>query len=286
MVNAVGPAADPAERKIMQALGWNRPTAKHYARCRAGAPALVLLAGITPAQKVDLSNLVTIIDQQNLGSCTCNSTAQIIHAAMVKAGLDPSTPFLSRLFAYFLARAEDGNTTTDAGSQNCTVIDAVCRAGFCPETAWPYDVSQFAQMPPPEAWREAIDQRGKIDINYHRIDQGVTGADLLQVIYQALTAGYLVNFGTLVTEDFCQGNLGTDPIKPPAPGQPIAGGHSMAIGGYDLTAAKPYVLIVNSWGTGFGQGGFVKFDPTYLSWFETSDMWLVKAVPLFAGGAS
>lgn len=265
-------------------LGWNRPTAKHYARCRAGVKAADLLAGIVPAQKVDLSNLVTIINQGALGSCTCNSTAQIVHAAMVKAGLAPSTPFLSRLFSYYLARAEDGNQATDAGSQNCTVIDAICRAGFCPEAAWPYDVSEFAQMPSPEAWREAIDQRGKIDINYHRIDQGVTGDALLQVIYQALTAGYLVNFGTLVTEDFCSGNLGTAPILPPAAGQAIAGGHSMALCGYDLTVAKPYLRVVNSWGPDFGDSGFCDFDPSYLSWYETSDMWLVKATPLFSGG--
>jgi hypothetical protein len=268
-----------------RSLGWNKPKPQHYARCRAGVGAHALLRGVVPKTKVDLSSLVTIIDQDGLGSCTVNSTAQLVHAAMVAAGLDPSTEFFSRLFAYYLARAEDGNQAIDAGSQNCTVIDAICRAGFCPESAWPYDVNQFAQLPPPEAWREAIDQRGKIDLNYHRIDQGVTGNDLLKVIYQALTAGCLVNFGTPVTNRFCSGDLGSDPILPPTDGRDIAGGHSMAICGYDLTVAKPHLRVVNSWGKDFGDNGFCNFDPTYFTWFETTDMWCCIVSPLYSGGA-
>ena len=73
-------------------LGWNKPTLAHYARCKAGPPAADILAGVVPVQKVDLSSLVTIIDQGQLGSCTCNSTAQIIHAAMVARCGDNSTP--------------------------------------------------------------------------------------------------------------------------------------------------------------------------------------------------
>jgi len=63
-------------------FGWHKPTAKPYARCKAGPETNVILAGVVPAPKVDLAKLVTIIDQGALGSCTCNSTAQIIHAAM------------------------------------------------------------------------------------------------------------------------------------------------------------------------------------------------------------
>jgi C1A family cysteine protease len=265
-------------------LGWNKPTEEHYARCKAGPEANVILAGVVPSPKVDLSNLVTIINQGQLGSCTVNSTAQIIHSAMVSAGLDPSTPFFSRLFAYFLARAVDGNQATDSGSQNCTVIDVTCRAGFCPETAWPYDISKFTHTPSPEAYREAIDQQGKVDINYHRIDT-VTGKVLLTVMKQALTAGYLWNFGTLVTNALCSGESGspTSPLLPPTDGQDIAGGHSMTACAYDDTVEKPYIKVANSWGTDFGDNGFCYFDQSYFTWDETSDEWIVTAVPHFSG---
>ena len=271
-----------------RSLGWNRPTEAHYARCKAGPPATDILAGVVPAAKVDLSNLVTIIDQGQLGSCTCNSTAQIIHAAMVASGLDPSTEFFSRLYAYFMARLEVGNQATDSGSENCTVIDACCRIGFCKESVWPYDVSKFTQQPPMEAVWAAFDQRGKVDVNYHRIDT-VSGDALLTVMKQALTAGYLFNFGTPVTKAFCSGQSGTTPdapALPPTDGQTIAGGHSMAVCGYDDTADVPFFKVVNSWGTEFGDAGFCYFDPSYLTWEgETTDIWIVKTAPRFSGGA-
>ena len=165
---------------------------------------------------------------------------------------------------------------------------ACCRMGFCPESAWPYDVSKFAVKPPAEAVWAAYDQRGKVDTNYHRIDT-VTGSALLKVMKQALTAGYLFNFGTPVTEAFCSGQAGTtpnNPAMPPTDGQDIAGGHSMAVCGYDDTVAKPFFRVVNSWGKDFGDGGFCYFDATYLTWEQTNDMWICVAAPRFSGGAS
>jgi C1A family cysteine protease len=269
-------------------LGWNRPTPAHYARCKAGPPAADILAGVVPAPKVDLSNLVTIINQLDLGSCTANSTAQIVHAAMVSAGLDPATPFFSRLLAYYLARLEDGNQATDAGSQNCTVIDAACRMGFCKESVWPYDIGKFAVKPSADAVWAAYDQRGKVDLNYHRIDT-VSGSELLTTMKQALTAGYLFNFGTPVTEDFCSDNIGGSPDHaafPPVDGKGIAGGHSMTACGYDDTLTRPVFKIANSWGKEFGDGGFCYFDESYMTWYETSDMWIVLASPRFSGGVA
>jgi C1A family cysteine protease len=273
---------------MTRALGWNPPTAQHYARCKAGPVATFILDGVVPDPKADLSHLVTIINQLNLGSCTCNSTVQLLHSAMVAAGLDPSTEFGSRLFLYYLARLEDGNEANDAGSQNCTVIDAACRMGFCKESAWPYDVSKFTVKPSADAVWAAYDQRGKVDLNYHRIDT-VSGSALLKVMKQALTAGYLFNFGTPVTDAFCSGEVGTtldNPAMPPTDGQGIAGGHSMTACGYDDTLARPVFKVANSWGKDFGDDGFCYFDPSYLTWYETSDMWICTAAPRFSGGVS
>ena len=269
-------------------IGWNKQTPQHYARCKAGPPATDILADVVPLSKVDLSGLVKIINQLNLGSCTANSAAQIIHAAMVTAGLDPSTEFFSRLFVYFMARLEAGDQAVDSGSQNCTVIDAACRMGFCPESVWPYDVSQFAQKPPAEAVWAAFDQRGKVDVNYHRIDT-VSGPALLTVMKQALTAGYLFNFAGPVTNAFCRGEVGTtpgSPAMPPTDLNDIAGGHSMTCCGCDFLVARPFFKVANSWGTDFGDRGFCYLDPSYLTWWEVEDMWICTAAPRFSGGAS
>jgi len=267
-------------------LGWNRPTPQHYTRCNAGSPAFEILDGVTPAPKVDLSNLVTtVLNQFSLGSCTCNSWAQVVHAAMVSAGLDPSTPYFSRLFAYFCARLEDGNQAQDTGSQNCTVADALCRMGFPPESAWPYDVSKFAQKPPMEAVWAAADQRGKVDTNYHRIDT-MEGSPLLVVMKQNLTAGFMFNFGGPVTNAFCRGEIGTTPDNPVVPPiRDIAGGHSMVVVGYDDTLPWPVFKVLNSWGLDYGDGGYCYFDPSYFAAGTGQDMWTCRIAPRFSGGA-
>ena len=269
-------------------LGWNEPKPHHYARCKAGPAAADIVGGVVPAPKVDLSNLVSqILDQGALGSCTCNSWAQVVHAAMVSAGLDPSTPYFSRLFAYFCARLEDGNQAQDTGTQNCTVADALCRMGFPAESVWPYDVSQFAVQPSQQAVWAAFDQRAKIDTNYHRIDTVPTGGDeILTIMRQNLTAGFLFNFGGPVTNAFCAGEIGTTPDNPVVPPTgDIAGGHSMAVVGADWTLARPVFKVINSWGLGYGDNGYCFFDPSYFTQGCAQDMWTCRLAPRFSGGA-
>jgi C1A family cysteine protease len=33
-------------------------------------------------------------------------------------------------------------------------------------------------------------------------------------------------------------------------------------------------LIKNSWGTGWGDGGYAYFDPSYITWDQTQDLWV------------
>lgn len=255
---------------MTRACGWSKPTPLKLARCRAGAVADSVLADIEAAESSDLRHLVRIVDQGALGSCTANAVGQIIRGAQVRAGsADP--PFPSRLFAYYLARAEDGNADRDAGSYVCTVLDATARIGFCPESAWEYSdgPEKFAWMPSMDSFRLAFDQRGRVGVNYHQLQ--ASGEARLDLVRRALTAGYLVAFGTLVSEALCNGNLGAGPIPPPI-GQPIAGGHAMTICGH----GPGHFEIANSWGTGFGDSGFCRFAPEYVAWNETDDLWLVS----------
>ena len=269
----------------MRSLGWNRPTDKHYSRCKAGPHARDLLSAVVPAESADLTRLVTIIDQDGLGSCTANAVAQVIHGAQILAGAPVETPFLSRLMAYYLARLEDGNQDADTGSQICTVFDAVSRIGFCPEKVWPYETVWFDSKPPMEAFWAAFDQRGKVEVNYHRLDgNGESGEQRLDLVRRALTVGCLVTWGAPVSEDYCSDILGSDPIPPPRH-LPIAGGHAQTLCGYGTRPdGKPFFRNVNSWGTGWGDAGFCDLSPEYVAWDEASDFWLVSLVPRFSGG--
>ena len=273
---------------MTRSLGWNRPTDKQLARCKAGPHVREILDGVIPAETVDLSYLVTVLNQLNLGSCVLNAIAQAIHAEQVRTGAPPSTEFMSRLMAYYCARLEDGNQDADTGTQICTGFDAVSRMGFCPESIWPYQTDWFKSKPPMEAVWAAYDQRGQVELNYHRLDgPGVSKAELLVLVDKALTAGRLVTWGAPVSNAYCSNQLGPDPVLPPI-GQPIAGGHAQALCGKNTRKdGKPSYRNVNSWGTDdFGEGGFCDIDPKYITWDETTDLWMVSLAPRFSGGAS
>lgn len=246
-------------------------------------------------------DLVTIVDQGHLGSCTANAVGQAVHAAnvietkalLVSQGWNETValaealarvPFLSRLFAYYLARAYEGTQHEDVGTYIRLIFQVINKYGFCSESAWPYsdDTSAgapFSRMPPANAFREAYDQRSSAEnrgmnlVSYSRI---MGKSARLTTIKAALVQRHLVPFGTLVTDDFCNGiGVGT-PVDRPAFGQKIAGGHAMCIVGYDGDLFE----VANSWGEDFGDRGFVYFTRDYIEWSETDDLWIVKRAPL------
>lgn len=251
-------------------------------------------------------DLVTIVDQGHLGSCTANAVGQAIHAAnviemaalLVSQGWNETialtealarVPFLSRLFAYYLARAYEGTQHEDVGTYIRLIFRVINKYGYCAESAWAYsdDTSTgapFARMPPANAFREAYDQRSSADnrgmnlVSYSRI-MG-SQANRIATIKHALVQRHLIPFGTLVTNDFCNGIDIDAPVDRPARGQKIAGGHAMCIVGYEGDVFE----VANSWGEDFGDRGFVKFTQSYIEWAETDDLWIVKRAPLLQEG--
>jgi C1A family cysteine protease len=267
-------------------LGWVKPTDHQLAKLRSpGLRASHVLAGVAPADSADCSSLVKILNQGGLGSCTANAIAQMIRAAMLSAGAGPDTEFLSRLWAYTMALASNGNFGQDVGTYLGSVMDDLATFGFPKESRWPYDISTFGQKPSLDCYHDAFDQRSKQPgVDYHQIVE--TGEARLQVIKQALTLGKLVAFGTPVTQKFCS-EQPTDVIDCPGPDDEIAGGHAEVVAGYekDSRYGERY-LIAGSWGKEFGNGGFYWYSPSYLTWNETSDIWMVTRSPMFSEPAA
>ncbi len=253
----------------------------------------------TPPASWSNADLVQILDQGGLGSCTMNATAQAVRAAELveqmtagKTLLEAKTltPFMSRLFGYYLARAYEGTSHEDAGTYIRLCFQTINKYGFPPESAWPYSddsdplTGAFAKMPPAEAFREAYDQRDSVAnendnlISYARIS--ATGNARILAIKAACANRNLVVFGTDVSEDFCASVGIGSPIAPPV-NLKIAGGHAMCVAGYE----GDNFLVPNSWGVGYGDKGFVKFTAEYMAWAQTDDLWIVKRAPLLLKAA-
>ena len=93
-------------------------------------------------------------DQGQLGSCTGNAIAGAVQFDREKQHLTPDfVP--SRLFIYYGERVIEGTVGTDSGAQIRDGIKVVANQGVPPETDRPYDITKFADKPPPAAFGRA-----------------------------------------------------------------------------------------------------------------------------------
>lgn len=265
---------------VPRGLGWKKDKPKQPGDKPDFSARPKLGAAPPPKTATCRPYITSILNQGGLGSCTTNATAQAVRASLVRQGVK-GAELPSRLFLYYLARAYDHDTYNDDGTFLRHVCQAAVKFGLPRESFWPYtdvsvgDDAPFRRMPPFNAFSKAFDQH--TGASYHRID--TTGAARLDDIRRAIAAGYCVVFGTLVSTDFASGRLGSGPIPLPT-NKPIAGGHALTIAEYDETSFG----IVNSWGDDWGDKGWCKFSPDYLSWSESDDFWIISLVPNFSDG--
>ena len=217
----------------------------------------------TPAT-VDLSpQLPACYDQGQLGSCTANAIAGAIQFVQAAQKLPSVMP--SRLFIYYNERAMEGSIGTDAGAQLRDGIKSVVKLGYCPESDWPYDISQYTDKPPTSCYSEALQDQVTV---YYRVTVR------LSAMLHCLATGYPFVFGISVYESFMNPPGGVVPM--PTAGEKLLGGHAMLCVGYDQAARR--FKFRNSWGAAWGDGsgyGTIPFE--YLDSTDYGgDYWTIR----------
>ncbi len=208
-------------------------------------------------------------DQGQRGTCVANAATSVPEDMLKKDGRGMA---LSRLLNDWVSRNLILEQPGIEGSTMRAGIRAAKHFGLCEETTWPYDLAKFDVRPTDEAFAEAIQH---VIQRYERIDNDLGGwppiGDLTEAEWRALIRSIIkektikgvksaLNEGLQVAFS-CQ--LGeqwfglTGPWQAheyifPSSGNPVAGGHAMVCIGYD----SERVLIENSWGPQWGDGGF------------------------------
>jgi C1A family cysteine protease len=202
-----------------------------------------------------------VYDQGQLGSCTANA----IGAAVEFIHRPQFVP--SRLFIYYNERKMEGTIASDAGAQIRDGIKSVATQGACPETDWPYDITQFAVQPPPPAYANALNTRAT---RYYRVVQ-----DIGQ-IRGCLAEGFPLVFGFTVYEFFEGSEMADSGILTlPAAGEQVVGGHAVMAVGYD--DSEQTMLVRNSWGDQWGMDGYFKMPYAYITSHRlASDFWTIR----------
>ncbi len=217
-------------------------------------------------RKADLRALMPPIqDQGNLGSCTAHATVAMLEHNVIEIG-QPLVP-LSRLFTYYSARAIEGSVDSDTGAMLRDVISGLATNGVCPESEWPYDITQFSVKPPQAAFDDAA-ASGKISV-YARLN----GQDDMLV---CLASGHPFVFGFTVYDYFETDEMAaTGLLKLPEPTESVLGGHAVCAVGYDLD--QEVLIVRNSYGPTWGQAGHFLMPLAYATNTNLADdFWTVR----------
>jgi C1A family cysteine protease len=200
-------------------------------------------------------------DQKTIGSCTANAGVAIVEYFARRAigkHIDASRLFLYKTTRNLL------KATGDTGAFLRSTMGALVLFGVPPEEYWPYVITDYDKEPPAFCYAFAQSYQA---INYYRLDpSGTAKPDLLTAIKTHLAAGLPPMFGFTVYGSYTQA-AATGKIPFPTSGDKIVGGHAVVAVGYDdsmkikntnagAAETKGALLIRNSWGTGWGIGGY------------------------------
>lgn len=238
---------------------------------------------------VDLRAWCSPVENQGrIGSCTANAGAGLLEYYQRRAygiHLDASRLFLYKVTRNLL------QWTGDTGAYLRTTMKAMAGFGICPEQYWPYsDVKTgangvsndpFEKEPSGFCYAFALNYKST---TYYRLDPiGASAATVLSTIKNYAAAGLPSMFGFTVYNSISQAVSNGGKIPYPKSGDTVLGGHAVMIVGYDDSmvikngtsgpSTTGAFIIRNSWGTGWGTGGYGYLPYQYVLTGLAKDFW-------------
>lgn len=226
-----------------------------------------------------------IEDQGAIGSCTANAGVALLEYYEKRSTgkhIDAS-----RLFLYKATRNLLG-LLGDTGASLRSTMEAMVLFGVPPEEYWPYSDASPDFDEEPSAFCYAFGQNFQ-SINYYRLDPiGSSQKNLLKSVKYNLALERPSMFGFTVYSSYMQAD-DNGKIPFPTDHETVVGGHAVIAVGYDDKIVienknpggcktKGALLIRNSWGTEWGDGGYGWLPYEYLEQGLATDWWsLIKS---------
>ena len=217
---------------------------------------------------VDLRHLCSPVrDQGQLGSCTGFAIAAGMREFLLNK-LGMAFLKLSPLFVYYEERLQENTVSQDSGAQPRDGMKVLVKMGCAPENDDRYSVRRFKKAPSAQAVTDAGDYKVA---SYHRLRT-------LSDMQACLAGGSGFVLGFKVYESFeSQSVAQTGKMPMPKHGEAVVGGHAVFAAGYQTDLGTPgggYLIIKNSWGKGWGDGGYFYMPFDYVTPTLVSDAWV------------
>lgn len=210
----------------------------------------------------------TVENQERYSSCVGNALSTQLE--LYKALRGHAQMPLSRLFPYYCSREVLAlllsKPVADTGTSITTAMSTLLHTGICKESVWPY-TSPVNGKPSEAAYADAALRKSgryeRVALNtFNLATRESRTRHLTRDLKTALYHGMPVIFGIQLHESFyaTTGPLETHPAQYKAAYAGSVGwigGHAMTVIGWrTLTSGRTLFIVENSWGAGWGDGGF------------------------------
>lgn len=235
--------------------------------------------GALPTENTSLVRLAPpVVDQGEEGSCTGRALSRAA-CVVLRAHVDPNTPPLSSHFPYALGRRlEVGRTgkLSDDGAMPRFVCSAYQKWGSCAEADWP-DTTDVNADPDFHAFLKAAKYRV---VSYSAI-RPAAGVARSTACAEAIDAGHPVCIALPVDERFDKwwGEPLTAAMEVRNPSTEIRGMHYVCLLGFRFIGGELQLLMCNSWGTSWGEGGYAWLTAERIDDVVATDARFVEARP-------
>lgn len=204
-----------------------------------------------------------VANQGQFGSCTSFATIKGLEEFLLKKAhrFVPQAP----AFLWYQSRRQVGKKAEDTGVPTEFAMKMLDAYGSLPEAEFPYlEESKQKDETARLAFLTRQPDADQVEAaKKNRIVTGLKTVTKLSAIRNSLAEGMPVVVAMMVFDSI--GKTGKDGLLPmPKKGDKMVGGHAVLCVGYDTT--KRVLIIRNSWGAGWADGGYFYMPYEYLKY--------------------